>query len=146
MIDKRTLTKLAALREALAAADGERDGSFSRVFSSFLDLADEPALLRGSKPAKSPLVKGALERLAGQLVDDASARIQNVRMLRFAEGGLLHGGFFVGASMGSFFFFEKEEQGLLAVHQGGAMMLYTRVTMTRLPPGTMPAPRPEGTQ
>jgi hypothetical protein len=146
MIDKRTLARLAALRQSLASADGEHDGSFSAVFHAFLDIADEPALLRDSKPTKSPLVKGALERLAGELAGDAPAQLQNVRMLHVREAGLVHGGFFVGPRMGSFFFFEKEEQGLLAVHQGGALMLYSRITLTKLPPGAVPVQGPDGLQ
>jgi hypothetical protein len=143
MLDKRTLTRLNTLRVALAEAARDDDGGFSRVFHDFLDAAEDPAMMRAGKATKAPLVKAALEQLAGSI--DAGP-LQNVRMLRIADAGLVHGGFFVGATMGSFFFFEKEEQGLVAIHQGGGLMLYSRLTMTRLPPGTMPVKGPKGPQ
>ena len=146
MINKRILTRLLALRRSLAAADGERDGSFSAVFHAFLDLTEDPAFIQGSKATKDPVVKAALESLAMQLSGDDSAPLQHVRMLRIAEAGMVHGGFFIGSMMGSFFFFEKEEQGLLAVHRGGGMMLYSRLTMAKVPPGAVPVPGPKGPQ
>jgi len=146
MLNPRTLTRLATLRADLGAAEGDRDGSFSRVFHAFLDVAEDPAVLRASKPAKAPLVKGALERLVAHLTGGEAAALQQVRMLRIADAGLVHGGFFVGATMGSFFFFEKDEQGLVAVHEGGGRMLYSRLTMARVPPGSVPVKGPDGPQ
>jgi hypothetical protein len=46
--------------------------------------------------------------------------------------------------MGSFFYFEKEKQGILAFTRFGGMTHYTRITMTELPQGTVYVPRPKG--
>jgi hypothetical protein len=146
MLDARTLGRIETLRRSLATADRDRDGGFSTVFEAFLDIAEDPAFFRASKKAESPLVQGALERAASQVAGGGANALQDVRMLGVAEAGLLHGGFFVAGSVGSFFFFEKEEQGLLAIHRGGALMLYGRITMTRVPEGTVVVPGPKGVQ
>jgi hypothetical protein len=144
--DQRTLTKLAALREAMASAESDQDDSFAQVFSAFLDIAEEPALLDASKPTKSPVVKAALESSVRSFTGDDEASIQALRMLRYGGEGFLHGGFFAGSILGTFFYFEKNHQGILALHQGGSMTHFTRVTVTEVPPGAVPVRGPKGKQ
>jgi hypothetical protein len=145
MMDKHTATSIAALREALISADSEHDGSFAAVFSTFLDITERCGLIAASKPAKDPMIKATLEPPVRALLGD-DATVQQLRMLRCAGAGLLHGGFFVGSAIGTFFYFEKDQQGMLALYRGGAMTHFARITLSELPAGTMPVRGPKGKQ
>lgn len=144
--DKRILTRLAALRQSMASAGGDDDGSFATVFSAFLDIAEDPALLDSSKPTNDSLVNAAIESSVRSFTGDDAMGIQPLRMLRYAGAGFLHGGFFAGSMLGTFFFFEADRQGILAMHGGGALTHFTRVTLTEIPAGAMPVPGPKGKQ
>jgi hypothetical protein len=146
MTDQRILTKLATLQKTLSSAGGQDSGSFSAAFHAFLDITEDRALMVASKPAKDAALKVALESPIRTLFDDESIELQQLRMLRVAAAGFLHGGFFVGSSVGSFFYFEKPQQGLMALHGRGSMTHFMRITMTELPRGTVMMRKPEGKQ
>jgi hypothetical protein len=63
-------------------------------------------------------------------------------MLRIDSAGFIHGSFFAGASVGTFFYFEKEKQGLVAFNQSGGVTRFTRLTMVALPEGAFPVSAP----
>jgi hypothetical protein len=140
------LSQIEALREAMTTADGEREGSFAEVFSAFLDIAEEPALLNASKPVKDGLVRSMLEAASRKLTGNDTAVIERPHLLRVAGAGMVHGGFFTGRFLGTFFWFEKEQQGLLAFYGGGDMTHLIRLTMTELPEGAVLVQGPEGKQ
>lgn len=145
-MSNRVLTQIEALRKATADADGNDERSFGQVFSSFLDIAGERILFSISRAAQAPDVQQVLEVLARQVTGNDRTNLRGVRMLRLAEAGFLHGGFFAEDYMGTFFFFEKEQQGLVAFTQGTARTYLSRVTLTDLPEGMIMSPGPEGPQ
>jgi hypothetical protein len=146
MTDKRLVIRLAELRRALAMADGQEDGSFARLFNEFLDMTESTSLLDQCKPVKGGTMRPVLEMLIRKARGDDSIQLHALHALRYPASGFLHGGFFAGGMMGSFFYFEKDLQGLLALYRGGAMMDLARITMTALPPGSVFVPGPKEPQ
>ena len=146
MSDKRILDRLEALRQSLANADGHERGSFARVFHAFFDIAEDPALMAESKPGKSEDIRAMLERAAQRLTGDEATTVRDLRTLRCASAGMVHGGFFAGKLLGTFFYFEGDEQGLVAFNDGTPMTSFLRLTLTKLPEGTFPVPGPGGVQ
>lgn len=140
------MAQLATLRESLRSADIEVSGSLSKVFHSFLDLAEGPDLMRSCKPAKNPVIRETLQRLARQYAKDDSVSLQALRMLSHGPTGFFHGGFFAAGAIGTFFYFTGEGQGLLALSEGTPMTHFVRVTTTELPRGTVLMKRPPGKQ
>lgn len=142
MTTQYILSQLDALRKSTLSTDGTRQGSFSLLFHSFLDIAEDPDLLKASKPTKDKTIKGAIESCARNITGDSALIIQGLRMLRIDSASFIHGSFFAGASVGSFFYFEKERQGLVAFNQGGGVMRFTRLTLLDLPEGAFPVSVP----
>lgn len=126
----------------MSVADSKRDRSFSEVFSAFLDATDDPELSRESRPAEDEALMRAIEACARRLTKDDATRVEGLQMLRIASSGFLHGIFYAGPFMGSFFYFEKDQQGLLAFSRFGGATFYTRITMTTLPNDAVFVPRP----
>jgi hypothetical protein len=139
----RLLTTLEALRKAMKGADSARDKSFSEVFYGFLDATEDPALIHASKPAKDEALRQAIETCARKVAGDPTTALQALQMLRIDDAGFLHGAFRAGPLMGSFFYFEKDRQGLLAFTRLDGMTHYTRITMTEIPEGTVFVPKPK---
>jgi hypothetical protein len=79
-------------------------------------------------------------------VDDEAASIGALQMLTHAPTGFFHGGFFAAGTMGTFFYFLEERQGLLALRGAPPATHFFRMTATELPPGTMLVRRPPGVQ
>jgi hypothetical protein len=146
VISKRILTQIEALRQAMTMADGERDGSFAEVFSSFLDIAEDRGLFSASKPVRDALVRSVIEAASRKLTGDETTTIERPHLLRVGSAGMVHGGFFAGRFLGTFFWFEKEQQGLLAFYGGGTMTHLIRLTVTELPEGAVLVPGPSGKQ
>jgi hypothetical protein len=142
MTTQYILSQLDALRKSTLGTDGTRQGSFSVLFHSFLDIAEDPDLLKASKPTKDKTIKGAIESCARNITGDNALSIQGLRMLRIDSVGFIHGSFFAGASVGTFFYFEKERQGLVAFAQGGGVTRFTRLTLVDLPAGAFPVSAP----
>lgn len=140
------MAQLATLRESLRSADIEVSGSLSKVFHSFLDLTEGPDLMRSCKPAKDPVIRETLQRLARQYAQDDAVSLQALRMLRHGPTGFFHGGFFAAGAIGTFFYFTGEGQGLLALSEGTPMTHFVRITTTELPRGTVLMKRPPGKQ
>lgn len=146
MSEKQLVAQLAALQKSLTSADIEQSGSLADVFSAFLDLAEGIDLMNHSSRAENAVVSATLERLTRQVVDDEKLTLGSVQMLGYAPAGFLHGGFFVAKAMGTFFYFTRAQQGLVAFNRGGGMTQLCRITSTPLPPGTVPMRRPPGKQ
>jgi hypothetical protein len=135
-------TQLDALRKATLSTDGTRQGSFAELFQTFMDIADAPALLDVSKPTKDKTLKEVIETCARRLVGNTALSLQGLTLLRVDRAGFIHGSFFAGASFGTFFYFEKERQGLLAFAQGGGVTRFARMTWVDLPEGGIPVRGP----
>jgi hypothetical protein len=146
MASKEILTRLDDLRRFLTMADGREDGSFARVFNAFFDIAEDTALLEVSEPASDPGLRVALERAARRLTRDERTTLEDVGVLRCAGAGMSHGVFHAGRYRGTFFYFEREQQGLVAFSEGGPMINYMRITLTAVPEGAYPVPGPKGPQ
>src|SRR5262249_54482323 len=146
MASLRVITEVETLRRSLSEADGGDEGSFARVFDAFFDIAEDPLLVDASKPARDAVLKGALERSTRKLLGELALTRQRVQMLRHAATGLLHGGFFADAMICTFFYFEQEQQGLVALNGGGVMTHFMQITVTPVPEGTGPMPGPPGKQ
>ncbi len=146
MSEKQLAAQLAALQKSLTSADIEQSGSLADVFSAFLDLAEGVDLMHHSKRAKNAVVWATLERLTRQVVDDEKLTLGPMQMLGYAPAAFLHGGFFVAGAMGTYFYFTRAEQGLVAFNRGGGMTQLCRITSTALPPGTVLMRRPPGKQ
>jgi hypothetical protein len=152
IISKRILQQIEALRKELAGADRHDQGSFARVFHAFFDATGEPDFMKVSKPVKASKVtdgveiKDVLELIARRLTGDDNATIQALRLFRIGDAGFLHGGFVAGAFLGTFFYFEQDQQGLVAFNEGGEMTYFSRITLAELPAGAVPVPGPEGVQ
>ncbi len=142
MTSKYILTQLDALQKATLNTDGKLQGSFATLFNSFLDIAEDPDLLKASKPTKDKTIKGAIESCARNITGDSALSIQGLRMLRIDSAGFIHGSFYAGSSVDTFFYFEKERQGLVAFHQGGGLIRFTRLTVLDLPEGAFPFSAP----
>jgi hypothetical protein len=142
MTSKHILTQLDALQKATLSTDGKQQGSFATLFDAFLDIAEDPDLLKASKPTKDKTIKSAIETCARNITGDSALSIQGLRMLRIDSAAFIHGSFFAGSSVGTFFYFEKARQGLVAFHQGGGLIRFTRLTLLELPEGAFPAPAP----
>jgi hypothetical protein len=129
--------QLTALREAMRDADASDSGSFSEVFGSFLDLTKSPTLMDASKPFKDKGLRVLLENVARAHAKDQTAELAELHMLQYAPSGLVHGMFFVGAHPGTFFFFLKEQQGIVSLAERMAITHFYRITATELPAGTV---------
>lgn len=142
MTSKSILTQLDALQKATLSTDGKQQGSFAVLFDAFLDIAEDPAFLKAGKPTKDKTIKGAIEMCARSATGNNALIVQGLRMLRIGSAGFLHGSFFADASTGSFFYFEKARQGLIALARNGGLILFTRMTMLEFPESTLPVPGP----
>lgn len=143
---KRTLGAIEALRKTLTSADGADEGSFARAFNAFLDAAEDPAFMEAGDVAKDARIEAAIEATARQISGDPKTAVERLGIMRIPEAGFLHGSFLAAGKMGSFFFFEREEQGLLAFTSFGGMTHFTRITMTVVPQGAVPVRGPRGQQ
>jgi hypothetical protein len=109
--------------------------SFSEVFSTFLDLNETAGLMDACKPIKDKGVRALIELVARRHAGDPQLGITGMQMLHHASTGLFHGAFFAGPNPGTFFYFVKEQQGIVAFSKG-ITMYYYRITADELPPGT----------
>jgi hypothetical protein len=142
MTSKYILNQLDALQKATLNTDGTRQGSFSVLFHSFLDIAEDPDLLKAGKPTKDKTLKAAIEACTRDATGNNALSIQGLRMLRIDSAGFIHGSFFTGSSVGTFFYFEQARQGLVALVRSGGLILFSRVSVVDLPEGAFPAPAP----
>ncbi|MEZ4296493.1 MAG: hypothetical protein R3B70_16090 [Polyangiaceae bacterium] len=144
MSEKQLVSQLSALGEALRSADVGKAGSFAAVFNAFFDIAQGPDLMRLSKVESRSELQATLERTSRQLLGDETAVLNGLRMFGCAAGDFVHGCFFVGRTVGTFFFFTKNKQGLVAFNSGTPRTDYSRITTTDLPSGTTPMRGPRG--
>lgn len=145
MIPKRVITSIEALRKAMTDAEAADDDSFGKVFHQFFDLAEDQAFIEAGKRAKDPVLRGALDHGTRRFMRDEGVTLQRLMMLRIAPLGFVHGGFFATPYIASFFYFEREKQGIIA-YQGDGTTDLVRITLAVLPPGTMPVKRTPGVQ
>ncbi len=139
---KHLLTRLEALQKATLDTDGAREGSFADLFHSFLDLAEDPTFFDASDPTEDKTLHSMIEACARRALRDSAVRIHDLRMFGIRKAAFFHGTFFAGGSVGTFFFFEKARQGLLAIDRGGDLTLFSRMTVLELPAGAIPIPGP----
>lgn len=134
--------QIAALRTSLRDADGDHPDSFSRVFEAFYDISEGPALIGASESVEDPIVCTLLESTARRHLRDPALALTMIEILRHGPTELLHGGCLAGGTVGTFFYFARDQQGLVAFTDGITTLHYYRITAIVLPEGGMPMPRP----
>lgn len=138
--------QITALRTSLCDADVNDPDSFSNVFAAFFDISEGPELMRASELTEDQIVHALLESTARRHLGDPAFALTMSQLLHHRPTELFHGGFFAGRTVGTFFYFARDQQGLAAFTDGTALMHYYRITATVLPVGGMPMPRPAGQQ
>jgi hypothetical protein len=138
VVDQLT-QQLSKLRDATLGADVSVRGSFNAVFSLFFDTIESTRLRATSKPYQHADVRKMLELLARTHTNDPAVQLTDLRMLRHAPSGLLHGNFFVPRQPASFFYFSEEQQGVLAFVERMSIMHYYRMTVSEKPFVTDPS-------
>jgi hypothetical protein len=110
--------ELSALRETLV---GESD--FARTIGAFFDLTERGPLIVLSRPARFPILEQTVGRVAVEALGLDPYREQwgSLFLLRYRE--LIHGGIQLAGRLGTFFYFEDLETGLLSIQGGAATQL-----------------------
>jgi hypothetical protein len=139
-IDDQILT----LRAALRSADMQNPDSFSNVFHAFFDISEKSEFMDASDLVEDPVVRAMIESIARQHARDPNLAITLFQLLRHSSTGLLHGSCFATRFVGTFFYFEADQQGLVAFSDGTPTTHYYRITATVVPSGSMPMRRPPG--
>ncbi|MBK8259381.1 MAG: hypothetical protein IPK82_42840 [Polyangiaceae bacterium] len=145
MSEKQLITQLAALKQALRAADAKEAGSFARVFHAFFDITDGPDLMRLGKPGKNPELRAALERMSREFLGDDTLTLSGIKIATYAPAGFFHGLFFVSGAHATFFYFGGERQGLVSYNRGSLTSDIFRITTVPIPDGATPVTGPRGT-
>lgn len=123
-----------ALREALRTARFADEGSFHAIALRFITLGEDPAFQDASLPVEAPtlvniLIEGVVRALP------ATRAFQKPMVLRYADTDLLHGVFLVPEGPAFYFWFEREERGLLSLPVPGGIRADLRI-------GTLPVTGP----
>lgn len=140
-----TLVKqIATLQTSLRSADPQDPNSFSNVFHAFFDISENSELMDMSELLEDPVVRAMIESIARQHARDPALAMTMFQMLRHGPTRLIHGSCFSTRFVATFFYFEEDQQGLVAFNDGTPMTHYYRLTATVLPPGSMPMRRPPG--
>jgi hypothetical protein len=140
----KLIHQITALRTSLREADRNDPNSFSNVFSAFFDILEGPDLIDASDPSEDALVRLLLEQIARAHLRDPSFSLTLIRTLHHRPTELFHGSFFAANTVGTFFYFAQDEQGLLSFIGNTPMTHYYRITATIFSGGGMPMPRPAG--
>jgi|SRR5580704_8282443 hypothetical protein len=103
------LGKLATLKALLVEAT-----DFGDVYDYFMDhFGASLEIVKAGEPYHDAVFVAALERIGGAVAGDRSARLTQPFLLRIPEQGFIHGVFAIGDRIGSVFYFEDIEKGLL---------------------------------
>jgi hypothetical protein len=140
----KLVNQIATLRTRLRSADMADPDSFSNVFHAFFDISEKSKLMDVSDLIEDPIVRAMLESIARQHARDQALAVTLFQMLRHGPTRLVHGSCFATRFVGTFFYFEEDQQGLVAFTDGTPMTHYYRITATVLPAGSMPMRRPPG--
>jgi hypothetical protein len=116
MSDTKLDRNLEALRRALTGpAPGGKRPAISALAEQFMDIADDPDLLRLSRPAEDAFVRSALEAATRHVTGKAKFHLPPSPCYRYAPAGFLHGTFVAVDRMATFFWFEAGAQGVLTL-------------------------------
>jgi hypothetical protein len=140
----KIVDQIVTLRAALRSADMQDPNSFSSVFHAFFDISEKSEFMDSSDLVQDPIVRAMIESIVRQHARDPNLAVTMFQLLRHAPTGLLHGSSFTTRFVGTFFYFEADQQGLVAFTDGTPRTHYYRITATVLPPGAMPMRRPSG--
>lgn len=103
-------SRLAELREKLL-----HDKALPPVWRFFLDhLGEDETFVGGGEPTDSQFLLTVLAQVARQLYP-ASAAITDIRLVRLAEEGFIHGGFSIDGRVGGLLYFEEPDTGLIVI-------------------------------
>ena len=104
---------LAVLREKL-----QHPTDYEKALYYFLEefAGDEP-FIRQCEPEEAFNLVGALTHVAGRALGEAAV-LDNRRILRLAQFGFTHGNAVVSGRVLLFFYFEKDDTGLMALIPG----------------------------
>jgi hypothetical protein len=104
------LAKLATLREKLLHAD-----DFGTVWKYFLDhFGEDPAFIALGEPASEPFLEAVFAEVGRQLVG-RPVTVRNLRLIRLAEQGFIHGGALLDGRPANVLYFEDVRVGMLGV-------------------------------
>jgi hypothetical protein len=138
------VNQISRLQAALRSAGMQDPDSFSKVFHAFFDLTEGTQLMDVSDLIDDPIIRALIESTARQHARDPAVGVTMFQLLRHASTGLFHGSCVTTRFVGTFFYFEDDQQGLVAFNDGTPVTHYYRVTATVLPPGSMPMRKPPG--
>lgn len=110
--------ELSALRETLVT-----ESDFARTIGDFFDMTERSPLIVLSRPARFPVLEQTIGRVAAAALGLDPSREQwgSLFLLRYEQ--LIHGGIELAGRMGTFFYFEDLETGLLSIPGGAATQL-----------------------
>jgi hypothetical protein len=120
--------RLTALRKLLRDVDGAEDGSFCRVFSAFLDLAEDPELMAGCEPARDDHLRPYLEAMVRRFTKDPALELRPMPVLHHGAADMFHGPVAADKYNGGWFYFNEGYQGLLALSEIGGLTHYVRIS------------------
>lgn len=124
------LRRLTHLRQLLIDAT-----DFSDVYGYFMDnFGEAPELLTMGERWHDQDFLDTIEQLGGRVIGKG-ARLTQPFLLRVAEHGFVHGAFVLGDHIGSVFYFEDIEKGLLALggRESQGPEQFARFTLARFP-------------
>jgi hypothetical protein len=132
----------AAIRALRAALGREED--LGKVFGRFMDLTEMLGFIELGALGIAPGLRAVLDMTAARLPGALDTQLSNLAPTWIAEHKLTHGSCLVGNRLAAFFFFEDLQGGMMAVHEGGGMMRFARLTLAAVPAGSCVCPRPAG--
>lgn len=141
----KLVNQITKLRAMLRAADLQDPDSFSNVFHAFFDISESAALMDASDMIADPIIRSMIESISRQHARDPALAVTMFLMLRHAPMRMVHGTCFTTKFVGTFFYFEDDQQGLVTFNDGTPMTHYYRITAAVLPSGSMPTRKPPGT-
>lgn len=140
----KLVNQITKLRAMLRAADLQDPDSFSNVFHAFFDISENAALMDVSDMIDDPIIRAMIESISRQHARDPALAVSMLLMLRHAPTRMVHGSCLATKFVGTFFYFEDDQQGLVTFNDGTPMTHYYRITAAMLPPGSMPTRKPPG--
>lgn len=106
--------KFAMLRRKL-----QKDRDLSKIMTYFFDhFADHQEFIQMSEPTRHEEVETILPIVVQSVFLQQRTALKNLMLLRVPDQQMLHGGFMAGGAMGSFFYFEDMDMGLVGLTGG----------------------------
>ena len=106
---------------------------FGDLMQSFVDdFANDPRFLKLGSSVRDPKLEVVLGELAGQVANGVKT-LDQVMLFRLPQYKFSHGAFFFGSWVGTFFYFEDIDRGLVALGDDSGPTHFARFTLVPLP-------------